>query len=196
MVYNINYELAAVAFMILFYLLLKAQYPREIENIHYFANALLIYIVAIILDITSAVMISYASSIPHWLNMFCNTAYFLSVLIFFYFFVRYICKHLLQERMFWERVLSNVVGAGYGMLLISNFFTHWVFRFDENFRYVHGPLYYLVFLVPLYFVVTIGMILVIKNEKFDRRQKICIWLFTLLAVIGPVTGMFCAGHSL
>ncbi len=186
MVYNINYELAAVAFMILFYLLLKAQYPREIESIHYFANALLIYIVAIILDITSAVMISYASSIPRWLNMFCNTAYFLSVLIFFYFFVRYICKHLLQERMFWERVLSNVVGAGYGMLLISNFFTHWVFRFDENFRYVHGPLYYLVFLVPLYFVVTIGMILVIKNEKFDRRQKICIWLFTLLAVIGPV----------
>ena len=124
MVYNINYELAAVAFMILFYLLLKAQYPREIESIHYFANALLIYIVAIILDITSAVMISYASSIPRWLNMFCNTAYFLSVLIFFYFFVRYICKHLLQERMFWERVLSNVVGAGYGMLLISNFFTH------------------------------------------------------------------------
>lgn len=186
MLYNINYELAAVAFMILFYLLLKAQYPREIENIQYFANTLLVYIAAIILDITSAVMISYASSIPRWLNMFCNTTYFLSVFIFFYFFVRCICKHLLQERMFWEGILSNVVGAGYGMLLISNFFTHWIFRFDDNFRYVRGPLYYLVFLAPLYFAVTIGVILVIRNEKFDRRQKICIWLFTFLAVIGSV----------
>lgn len=186
MLYNINYELAAVAFMMLFYLLLKAQYPREIKNIHYFANALLLYIVAIILDITSAVMISYASSVPRGLNMFFNTSYLLSVLIFFYFFVRYICKHLLQDRMLWERILSNVVGISYGLLLLTNSLTHWVFYFDEEFHYVHGPLYYFVFLVPLYFVVTVGMILVIKNQKFDRRQKICIWLFTLLAVIGPV----------
>lgn len=186
MLYNINFEVAAVAFMLLFYLLLKAQYPKELQNIHYFANSLLFYIVATVLDITSAISISYAALLPYWVNMIANTAYVLSVLIFFYSFERYICKYLLQERMPWEKILSNVVCVSYAVLLISNFFTQWVFYFDENGQYVHGPLYYAIFLVPLYFVLAIGMILAIKNAKFDRKQKICIWLFTLLAVIGPV----------
>lgn len=190
MLYNIDFELAAFAFMLLFYFSLKAQYPKEVGEIQSFANSLLIYIVATVLDIVSAITISYASEIPHWLNMIANTTYVLSVLIFFYSFERYISKHLLQERMTWEKTISDAVCVIYGILLVCNYFTHWIFYFDENHRYVHGPLYFLIFLVPLYFVAAVGMILVVKNKKFDRKQKISIWLFTILGFIGPIIQVF------
>lgn len=190
MVYNIDFEIAAFAFMILFYFSLKAQYPREVREIQNFANSLLIYIVATVLDILSAITISYAEQLPQWVNMVANTAYVLSILIFFYSFVRYISMYLLEERMTWEKIMSDCICGVYGIILLTNYFTHWIFYFDDNNRYIHGPLYFLIYVIPLYFVVAIGMILVIKNRKFDRKQKISIWLFTFLGVIGPIVQVF------
>ena len=190
MLYDIDFELSAFVFMLVFYFSLKAQYPKEVKEIHHYSNAMLIYIAVTALDIISAITISYAASIPHWLNMAVNTIYAMSVVLFFYAFERYICKYLLQERMNWEKVVSNIVCMVYGILLILNCFTHWIFYFDESHRYIHGPAYFLIFFVPLYFIVTIGMILVIRNKNFDRRQKISIWLFTLLGVIGPLVQIY------
>lgn len=190
MLYNINYELAAIAFMIVFFFSLKAQYPKEVREIQNFANALLVYIVATALDVISAITISYASEIPRWVNMVVNATYAVSVVIFFYSLERYISKYLLLERMEWEKIISNGICVIYCIILISNYFTHWIFYFDEEYTYVHGPLYFLIFLVPLYFIVATGMILVVRNKKFDRKQKMSIWLYTLLGVIGPVIQVF------
>lgn len=190
MLYNIDFELSGFVFMLLFYFSLKAQYPKEVKEIHHYSNSLLVYIVVTALDIISAISISYATSIPHWLNMAINTIYAMSVVLFFYSFERYICKYLLQERMKWEKVASYIVCAAYGMLLILNCFTHWLFYFDDSHRYVHGPAYFLIFFVPLYFILTIGMILVIRNKNFDRKQKISIWLFTLLGLLGPLVQVY------
>lgn len=190
MVYNIDFEVAAFAFMILFYFSLKAQYPREVREIQNFANSLLIYIVATVLDVVSAITISYATQLPQWVNMVANTAYVLSILVFFYSFVRYISMYLLEERMIWERIMSDCMCGVYGIIVLTNYFTHWIFYFDDNNRYTHGPFYFLIYVIPLYFVVAIGMILVIKNRKFDCKQKISIWLFTFLGVIGPVVQVF------
>ena len=131
-IYNLDFELAAIVFMLLLYLALKAQYPKKAKDVHAFARALLVYIVATVLDMVTAVSISYAPMIPHWLNMILNSLYVLSVMAFFHSFVQYICTYLLKERMKWEQILSNIICVMYGGLATTNYFTHWLFHFDEN----------------------------------------------------------------
>lgn len=196
MLYNINYEVAAIAFMIIFFFSLKAQYPKDVREIQNFANALLIYIVATALDIISAIMISYASQIPCWVNMIVNAVYAISCAIFFYSLEQYISKYLLLERMVWEKKLSNIICAVYCVILVTNYFTHWIFYFDDNGNYIHGPLYVLIFLIPLYFILVTGMILAVRNRKFDRKQKISIWIYTVLGIIGPIIQVLFATNVL
>lgn len=188
--YNLDFELAAIVFMLLLFLALKAQYPKEAKDVHAFARALMVYIVATVFDMITAVTISYAPMIPRWLNMILNSIYVLLVMAFFYSFVQYICIYLLKERMKWEHIISNIICVLYGVLALTNFFTHWLFYFDENYQYVHGPLYFIIYTVPIYFVICIGMILVIKNEKFDKKQKLSIWTFTVFGVMGPLIQVF------
>lgn len=186
MIYNVHYELAALVFMFIFYFSLKAQYSKEATKVYYYANTILVYMFATFMDIVSAITISYASILPTWVNMLSNTLFVLSVLICYYCFLRYVRKYIVQEHSVWEKRISNAVCVAYGALLLINYFTHWVFYFDDKDTYVHGPLYLMIYIVPLGFLLLIGVLLVIYSEKFDRRQQVCVAMFTVTGVIGSL----------
>ena len=141
LLYNIDFEISAAAFLIVLNLYIRLQYTSDSPSNKHFKKLALILLVAVILDVLTAVTISYADSVPIWFNVALNTLYFCSDVLLELEFVFYctcatygeVKKHIVPK-------VSVVVSIIFFVILFLNIFTGLVFSFDET-GYVHGPLY-------------------------------------------------------
>lgn len=185
--YNIYFGLSAIVFMVILVTYLKIGYSMDSPRNREFFKVAIYVLMADILDVVTAVSISYGAVIPPVLNVLLNTAYFVTNALLSYQFMRY---SLLCIKCF-EGTPKVGLGYrimiyGYFVLLVINCFTGWMFGFDEQGAYVHGPLYYLLATIP-YLGFYMGVLRMIRNTKeYDRGQKISIFAFSLLALTGAV----------
>lgn len=186
LLYNIDFEISAAAFLIVLNLYIRLQYTSDSPSNKHFKKLALILLVAVILDVLTAVTISYADSVPIWFNVALNTLYFCSDVLLELEFVFYctcatygeVKKHIVPK-------VSVVVSIIFFVILFLNIFTGLVFSFDET-GYVHGPLYMMVHFVPLAVIfVTCGMMLM-NFPKFRTSQRISIILYILDLLSGPL----------
>ena len=77
--YNISYEVASTIFLLILLFYIKVQYDtnsklnKEFRKLTYFG------LIATVLDVTTAITISYASAVPIEVNTLLNTLYFMSI---------------------------------------------------------------------------------------------------------------------
>jgi len=185
--YNIYFGLSAIVFMVILVTYLKIGYSMDSPRNREFFKVAIYVLIADILDVVTAITISYGAVIPPMLNVLLNTAYFATNALLSYQFMRY---SLLCVKSF---VGTPKVGVGYRamiygyfILLAVNCFTGWMFGFNEQGMYIHGPLYYLLATIP-YLGFYMGVLRMIRNTKeYDTGQKISIFAFSLLALTGAV----------
>lgn len=67
-------------------------------------------------------------------------------------------------------------------LLVQNL----LFQFDVHGKYIHGSLYVIVFLVPLYYMLVTLFIYIRNQECFALKQKISTIAFIVLTIIGSI----------
>ena len=73
MKYNIYFELAAAALLVVLNLYVYLQYPSDSPSNRHFKRLAGVLFLAVNLDVVTAITISYADSVPIWLNTALNT---------------------------------------------------------------------------------------------------------------------------
>lgn len=185
LLYNIDFEIAAAAFLIVLNIYLRLQYTSDSRSNKYFKRLALILLFAVILDVVTAVTISFADIVPIWFNIALNTLYFCADVLLELQFVLYCtCATFGEIKHHIVPKISAVIALLCVIILFVNIFTGVVFSFDET-GYVHGPLYMMVHFVPLAEIfVTCGMML-LNFPRFKTSQRISIILYILVLLSGP-----------
>lgn len=183
--YNISYEVSSTIFLIVLLFFIKMQYDINTDLNREFRKLTWMGLVATILDITTAITISYAHIIPVQINTVLNTLYFVSVALLGYQMMYYDLLFIYQD------VKKNViirfnrwfVGI-YFLILIFNMFTGYFFYFSLDGEYIKGPTYLAVYVVPSYFVICSSIILLCNYRKFRTWQRAAIIIFALFQLCG------------
>lgn len=186
MLYNIHFEAAAIAYLIVLNIYIRLQFTASSPSNKYFRRLAAMMIVAVVLDVCTAVTISYHQYVPIWANLAINTIYFFADIVMEYIFIMYCACATFGTKDKWHIPhIAGIIALLCTAILITNLFTGWVFYFDEN-GYQHGPIYMLVHIVPIVEEsVTAGMML-INFGKFTKKQRISIILYIAVLASGPI----------
>ena len=183
--YNINYEVSSTIFLIVLLFFIKMQYDINTDLNREFRKLAWMGLVATILDITTAITISYAHIIPVQLNTILNTLYFVSVALLGYQMMYYDLLFVYQDvkKNVFIRFNRWFVGI-YFLMLIFNMFTGYFFYFSQDGEYVKGPTYLAVYVVPSYFVICSSIFLLCNYRKFRTWQRASIIIFAFFQLCG------------
>lgn len=167
MKYNIYFELAAAALLVVLNLYVYLQYPSDSPSNRHFKRLAGVLFLAVTLDVVTAITISYADSVPIWLNTALNTIYLISDVFLECQFVIY-CTCAIYGTARHRHIPEFTLGAAGAMvvLLAINIFTGWIFSFDET-GYVHGPLYLLIHVIPIAAIIITSIMMIVNFRKFS-----------------------------
>lgn len=185
--YNIHYGVSAIIFMVILVIYSKISYSMESRRNREFYKLTIYVLIADILDVVTAITISYGAIIPPMLNVILNTCYFAGNAVLCYQFLKY-STFCVKSFAGVPKVQSiyKVVMYLQGLLLVINIFTGWMFDFDEAGNYIHGPVYFLTFTIP-YVCFFLGVLRMVRNVRdYDMQQKISIFSFSVIALTGAV----------
>ena len=186
MKYNIYFELAAAALLVVLNLYVYLQYPSDSPSNRHFKRLAGVLFLAVNLDVVTAITISYADSVPIWLNTALNTIYLISDVFLECQFVIY-CTCAIYGTARHRHIPEFTLGAAGAMvvLLAINIFTGWIFSFDET-GYVHGPLYLLIHVIPIAAIIITSIMMIVNFRKFSSAQRISVSVYILVLISGPV----------
>lgn len=185
MTYNIFFECSAIAFLLVLNLYIRIQYNSKPLTNRLYKQLGVILIVALVLDVTTAVTIDFASAVPIWLNIGLNFLYFISDIVLEYHFVMYCVICVFDKRLATAEWICRIVCTLMVIVLLINFFTGWIYTFDET-GYVHGPLYPAVHAVPIVAMIASTAILYCGFKKFNANQRLSVILYSIIIVMGPI----------
>ena len=190
LIYNIYFETAATIFLVILYIFMKLQYNVQSRINQEFRKLTLLVLFADIMDVTTAVTLSYAAVCPVWVNIVLNTVYFVADAFVGYQFMYY-CRLCVDRKNADSRMLriNRFLLCVYFVILAVNLFNGCIFSIDEGGRYVHGTLYIMVYLVPYYLIGCSAFVLLRQFKTFKRWQQISIVLYLILCFIGPTVQM-------
>lgn len=185
MTYNIFFECSAIAFLLVLNLYIRIQYNSKPLTNRLYKQLGVILIVALVLDVTTAVTIDFASAVPIWLNIALNFLYFISDIILEYHFIMYCVICVFDKRLATAEWICRILCTLMVIVLLINFFTGWIYTFDET-GYVHGPLYRAVHIVPIVAMIASTVILFCGFKKFNTNQRLSVILYTIIIIMGPI----------
>lgn len=185
LIYNIDFELAGLIFNIVFYIYFSLYYPNRSEINKKFKGLLRLLISAELMDILTAVTISYGSVIPPVINIVANTLYFTTTFSLSYLFLQYVKGYVTRDNgNKGEATFNRVMLILQYALLFINMFTGFIFGFNENGEYVHGVIYLLVYAVPLYYTCISAYILLKNRNQFKKKQVFSIIAYMICLLLG------------
>ena len=189
--YNISYEVASTIFLIILLFYIRLQFDTHSKVNKEFWKLTWIGLIATVLDVTTAITISYAGIVPMEVNVFLNTLYFVSVAALGYQVMYYDIYYVYRDRMKRPFIRFNqILICLYVAVLIINTFTGFFFSFTKDGEYVRGPLHLVVYVAPCYFVICSAVILIFNFRRFRIWQRISISLFVIFQILGVVLQMF------
>lgn len=185
MKYNIYFELSAIFFVVIIYNYLITQYSCETELNRRFRGLVLLVLFDNVLDVLSAITISYGELIPVGINIILNTSYFILAGLLAYKLVGYISAVIAPDNP--NKLLQKINFAIiiiYKLSLLGNVFWGYYIWFDEKGNYQHGDLYALLFVTPFYFVLFSGIYLFYYRRRLEMRQVLSAGAYVTLTFIG------------
>ena len=89
MVYNISYEVASAAFLVILYMYIRLQYSNKSQVNKEFKRLTLFMLATNVFDVVSAITISYGSQLPRWVNWLSNSIFFIFAVFVYDLFIIY-----------------------------------------------------------------------------------------------------------
>lgn len=189
--YNISYSIAGMCFLFLYYIFLKIQFSQDSPSGRHFRILVVGTFFADLFDVITAITISYPASIPLWLNYVLNLAYYEALAVSVFLLPEYL-RFIIDPRK-GERCLGDKINIGilvaYSGLIWSDLINGKLMYFDEQLNYTHGPWYYLVYFVPLYFLMYACVRMVMQRQSFSKRAYISVLVFLILTIAGTFLQM-------
>ncbi len=186
LIYNIDFEVVGAIYVLVIYAALRIYYSNRSEVNKKFKTVVECILAAEIMDIVTAITISYGSVIPPKLNILVNTVYFALEFGLGYSFLRYVESYVNQSV---SRIKSThvnkIIFSLLLVLLVLNMFAGFLFSFNGEGEYIHGSLYLFVYIVPLYYVLFSTAVLFKNKSFFQAKQKLSIGVYILMCLLGP-----------
>lgn len=184
MKYNIDFNIAGAAFLVVYYLFLRIEYTTDAPTNKAFRQVIIWVLLADVMDAVTAVTISFPYSLPLWMNYVLNMFYYMASAMAGYKFPRYLSIAINPDddkSLFYK--ISVTALCVYLVLVITTPFTKIMFFFDENRIYTHGLLYSLLYVYPACFIIY-ALIKVIKDRKLLRKKQFVSIASFIVIVIG------------
>lgn len=190
LVYNVDFELVGVLYVLVIYGALELYYSNQSEVNKKFKAVVRCILAAEIMDIVTAIAISYGELIPAGLNVVVNTVYFVLTFRLGYSFLRYVESYVYPSVSGRKSAQVNrIIYFLLLFLLLLNMFTGFLFYFNAGGEYIHGKLYLLVYIVPLYYIVFSAGVMVKNHYFFQKKQKVSIGVYIFMCLMGPIVQM-------
>lgn len=188
-VYNLDFEVAAIVFLIIINTFVRLKYAAENEVNKEFRKLALYVLIACMLDVTTAITISYGSYIPPVINLLFSTVYFGMNIAVGFQFMQYVSAWAYQSEPRKGFFFNKIVYGLCFFVLIVNLFTGIVFSFNNEGNYIHGILYYFVYAFPFYYIIFSLGISLFHFKQFTMEQRISIIAFSFFNFVGPFMQM-------
>ena len=188
-IYNLDYEIAAIVFLIIINVFVRLKYAAENKINKEFRKLALFVLIACMLDVATAVTISYGRFVPSIVNLLFITIYFGMNIAVGFQFMQYVSAWVYQKRPVKGILLNRIIYILCFSMLVVNLFTGIVFSFNSEGSYVHGMLYYFVYAFPFYYIIFSMGILVYHFNQFTMEQRISIMAFSFFNFVGPFVQM-------
>lgn len=197
MKYNIDFSISSILFLIVYFVFLTVQYSSDAPSNKRFRALVFTVLLADILDAVTAVTISYSDIVPVGVNYFLNVCYYLMAAICTLMLPIYI-RYLIDSSgtMHPYDWACRIVIIVYSVIVISSPVTHLVFYFDDNRQYLPGRLYLMGYFIPILYMLSSLVRLVIRRKSFTRKQLIGTMGFILIAELGPLLQLIWFRHVL
>lgn len=196
LVYNVHYDIAALAFLFIVFVYMNLMYPKKSVTMIKYRRIIVFLMLAIISDVISSITITYASNVPNWANMFVNTFYFGVSFFLEFSYLEYVSAYL-GGKVNKNVILSSKILLGvYLTLLFVNLFWPLVFYFNENHEYCRGPLYYGINVILFYYIIMGFVITVINRKTITKRQFGSFIFFTIMEIAATIIQTFIAQEVL
>lgn len=191
MKYNVSYDIAALALSALCYIYVRISYNDNKESTRQYRILTVLIFIAALLDSITAYTISYANLVPIQLNYVLNSIYFFTTVIASYFLPRYI-RYMLDEpdHMILMDTINKVILYIWLALCLTNYFTHWLFYFDEDLNYLHGQFFLFIYILPMYFILLTLLRGIYFRKKLTRKKFISIISFCAIELVISVLQSF------
>lgn len=183
--YNISYEVSAILFLSILLIYSRIQFSAKEVSSRKFRQLVLMVIIANVLDVLTAIDISYVDRFPWLFNQIANTAYFLVLVYMLYLYISYIeifLKHRISKFGKWA---NKILLCGCALMLFANIFTGWMFTFRNGY-YEHGPLYLSVYLLTLVLLLESIIICLHERRKMRPRQMFSVLFFSIMSISGSL----------
>ncbi len=184
--YNTHLEAAAFFFLFMLYIYLRKKYYIQNFVNKTFRRLVACQLIAILLDIASAVAVSFSDHIPVWLNFAVNTLYFASMGFLFYTLHLFLISFGIKKKVGTALlVLSKTVLTMFLVLLAANIPFGIIFTFKDRF-YERGPLNFLCIVIPLFFFIECCGTFILIRKRVTKMIFGVLLTLLFMSVIGPI----------
>jgi len=132
-------------------------------------------------DLITVYTNAITDKIPVLLSQVLNGIYFFTGAIVAFLFLYYVISVAFQDREKKLRKILSIINISilfiFAGTLIANNWLGFYFYFSETFVYSHGPVYILVNLATILFVIESIVVMIINHKFFNKRQLITTILF-------------------
>lgn len=180
--YNISFSIAALIILGILLTVISIQYSSTNLVNRRYKFFLISAFVMIGLDIFTVFTNAIAKDLPIILVQVLNGIYFFSAgvvaILYLYYIVSLAFKDNSRELRKKFYVINLIVLGIFGISLIANNWLGFYYYIDlATYQYSHGPIYILVNLVTIIYVIESVVIIVIKRKHFNVRQILATSLF-------------------
>lgn len=190
MLYNIDFDIAALIFMIVYFAFIKLQFQTDKLTNRVFCHLIAVIILSDIFDIISAVAISNGPNVPIWANYLINILYYCTVPLAgygLYMYVEVLLKPESRPKIF-KKINLFIINL-FMFLIVTDPWTKLIFFITEKGEYSHGPLYNITYELVLYYLAFSIVILLINRKEFNNKQVYSIIAFVVITMIAIMLQM-------
>lgn len=184
--YIINYDIAAIVLTLGLLLVFRVRRNYPTRETKLFSALAVSNAVTCAFDIASALGANNAAVVPLWLNYLTNVIFHLgmatSALIFLVYILCFTGR--IAKSMFWHVTAFGIYGVVLVLTLTSPA-THLLFRFAADGTYVHGPLFFLFYVLD-FAIMFLAIISLLSCWKKMRAYQLVPLLVGCLVIVGAV----------
>ncbi len=187
MKYNIDFEIFGTIVMIIIIVFFKLKFGGKSESEKSFMRLAYVVTVTQIMDMATAVTISIGGPKMAVFNLIFDTIYFAFELFIGTYFVEYILVSAYKKSFKKHSIVMRIINLVYALILIVNMFFGFYFSFDRTTGdYIHGPLYYVLYLAPGAFTIYAIVLIIYNRKRFTLKQWLPVFSFVLFSVVGLI----------
>lgn len=183
MVYNVNYLISAMIFLLLILYHFLGQRKLDERNSKTFLFFLIVGLMDVLLDFLCTILITMARpGLCGLLELLLVILYLLQILVpvAFYGYIHRL-RNLTDRQWFRRMTVAGIPAVVMAVVVLSNHWHGWLFTVTKAGVYIRGPLYLGMYLLALCYVGAVALGSVLYAKQFGRKTVGVIWEFLLLA---------------